>query len=90
MQGLGKGKPGPNKAKVHASRKQQMLLAFFHSKGQIYRHIAPRGAIIHTSYTVVVLGKFLMHLKKRPEMVKGDWFLHWNNAPVHDAMVIKI
>jgi hypothetical protein len=66
-QWIEKGKPGPIKAKVHASRTKQMLLAFFDSKGLVYTHIIPKGTAINANYILVVLGKFMMHLrKKRP------------------------
>jgi hypothetical protein len=52
-----------------------MILVFFDSKGLIYTHIMPRGALINAKFILVVLGKLLVHLrKKRPEMVKRDWF----------------
>jgi hypothetical protein len=45
-------------------------------------HIMPRGIIINANYTIIILGKFMKHLRiKRPEMVKQEWFLHWDNAP---------
>jgi hypothetical protein len=32
----------------------------------------------------------MVHLKKkRPEMMKGNWFFHWDNAPVHTAAIVK-
>ncbi len=27
--------------------------------------------------------------KKRPETAKGEWFLHWDNVPVHTAKVVQ-
>jgi len=67
-----------------------MILVFFDSKGLIYTHIMPRGALINAKFILVVLGKLLVHLrKKRPEMVKRDWFFPWDNAPVHGAAVVK-
>jgi hypothetical protein len=27
--------------------------------------------------------------KKRPETAKGEWFLHWDNAPVHTRKVVQ-
>jgi hypothetical protein len=42
MQWLPKGQPGPVKAKVHATRTKQMVLAFFDSKGLIYSNYMPR------------------------------------------------
>jgi hypothetical protein len=49
-QWIKKGLPGPIKAKLHASRTKQMLLAFFDSKGLIYTHIVPRGSTINADY----------------------------------------
>jgi hypothetical protein len=40
---LVKGQPGPIKAKVHASRTKQIVLAFFDSKGLIYMNYVPGG-----------------------------------------------
>jgi histone-lysine N-methyltransferase SETMAR len=33
----------------------------------------------------MVPGKFLVHLRKK----KGQWFFHWDNAPVHTAAVVQ-
>jgi histone-lysine N-methyltransferase SETMAR len=89
-QWIKKGSPGPVKAKVAASRTKQMLVAFFDKKGLVYTHIVPRGVTINANYTIIVLGKFLKQLRlKRPEMVEQEWFLHWDNAPVHTAAVVQ-
>jgi hypothetical protein len=64
-QWIPKGQPGPLKARVHASRTKQMVVAFFDSRGLIYTHIVPRGASINVTYTIKVLGKFLEHFKKK-------------------------
>ena len=47
-----KGKPGPLKAKVQASRTKQMVLAFFDSKGLIFTNIVPRGSTVNARYIV--------------------------------------
>jgi histone-lysine N-methyltransferase SETMAR len=89
-QWIKKGLPGPIKAKVHASRTKQMLLAFFESKGLIYTHIVPRGSTINANYILKAMDKFMAHLKKkRPEMVQQEWFFHWDNALVHTATSVK-
>jgi histone-lysine N-methyltransferase SETMAR len=86
MQWLPKGQPGPVKAKVHATRTKQMVLAFFDSKGLISTNYVPRGSTVNANYIVEALGSFLKILrKKRPQMVTGDWLFHWDNAPVHTA-----
>jgi hypothetical protein len=75
---------------VHASRTKQMLLAFFDSKGLIYTHIVPRGSTINADYILKAMDKFMAHLKKkRPEMVKQEWFFHWDNAAVHTTASVK-
>ncbi len=72
-QWIPRGQPGPLKARVHASRTKQMVVAFFDSLGLIYTHIVPKGASINAAsinaaYTIKVLGTFLEHFKKRPAM----------------------
>jgi histone-lysine N-methyltransferase SETMAR len=85
-QWLKKGEPGPIKAKVHATRAKQMVLAFFDAKGLIYTNYVPKGTTVNANYIVEALGTFLKVLrKKRPVMAAGEWFLHWDNAPVHTA-----
>jgi hypothetical protein len=75
---------------VAASRTKQMLVAFFDKKGLVYMHIVPRGVTINANYIIIILGKFMRHLRlKRPEMVEQEWFLYWDNAPVHTATVVK-
>ena len=89
-QWLKKGLPGPIKAKVHACRTKQMVMAFFHSKGLIYTLIIPRGATINAAYTMKVLRLFMQNFKsKRPIMAEQVWFFHWDNGPVHTAAVVK-
>jgi histone-lysine N-methyltransferase SETMAR len=86
-QWLKKGELGPIKAKVHATRAKQMVLAFFDKKGLIY--YVPRGTTVNVRYIVEALGSFLKILKKkRPVWAAGEWFLHWDNAPVHTAATV--
>jgi histone-lysine N-methyltransferase SETMAR len=89
-QWIKKGKPGPIKARVQASRIKQMVMAFFDCRGLIYTHIVPRGAKINAMYIMKALGTFMKHFKKkRPEMASREWFIHWDNAPVHTAAVVQ-
>ncbi len=90
QQWIKKGQPGPLKAKVHASRTKQMLLAFFDCKGLIYSHTVPKGSIVNAMYIVKILDIFMKHMKKkRPVLVDQGWFFHWDNAPVHTAPIIQ-
>ncbi len=90
-QWMAKGKPGPIKARIQASRTKQMILAFFDNKGLVYSHIIPRGVPINADYIVKVLGLFMKQLKKkRPAMVAQQWWFHWDNAPVHLASGVQV
>jgi hypothetical protein len=73
---------------VHASRTKTMVLAFFDSQGMVYMNYVPKGETVNAKYIIRALGTFLKNLrKKRTETTKGEWFLHWDNAPVHSAKV---
>jgi histone-lysine N-methyltransferase SETMAR len=88
-QWLKKGEPWPIKAKVHMTRAKQMVLTFFDAKGLIYTYYVPRGTMVNATYIVEALGSFMKILKKkRPGMAAGEWFLHWDNAPVHTAATV--
>ncbi len=90
-QWITKGQPGPLKAKVHASRDKQMLMAFFDNEGMVYYNLVPQGTPVNGDYVIDVLGRFLKVFKrKRPEMAKKTWFLHWDNAPVHTARNVRM
>jgi histone-lysine N-methyltransferase SETMAR len=88
-QWLVKGSPSLIKAKVHATRKKQMVLAFFDSKGLIYTNFVPRGRTVNSAYIIEALTHFLKTLKvKRPTMTAGTWWFYWDNTPVHTAAVV--
>ena len=88
-QWLKKGTPGPIKARVHATREKQMVLAFFDKNGLIYTNTVHRGKTVTGSYMVEALRLFMRRMnQKQPELVKDEWFLHWDNAPVHKAKVV--
>jgi len=89
-QWIPKGQPGPIKARVHSTRTKQMVLAFFDAKGLVYTKIVPKGTKVNGNYIVKVLSTFMKQLKKkRPAMAAGEWFFHWDNAPVHTAVVVR-
>jgi [histone H3]-lysine36 N-dimethyltransferase SETMAR len=89
-QWLKKGTPGPVKARVHATRTKTMVLAFFDSKGMVYNNYVPKGQTVNKEYVIKALQEFLRKLrKKRPELVDGEWFLHWDNARVHSAKAVQ-
>ena len=80
----------PLKAKVHASRDKQMIMAFFGNVSMIYYCIVPKGKPVNNDYIIDVLKRFLKIIqKKRLEMASNKCFLHWNNVLVHTACNVK-
>jgi hypothetical protein len=85
---LVKETPGLIKAKVHTTRKKQMVLAF-DSKGHICTNFVPRGRTVTDAYIIEALTHFLRVLKeKRLTMTARNWWLQWDNTPVHTAAVV--
>jgi Transposase (partial DDE domain) len=80
---LKKRKPGPVKAKVHASRTKNMVLTFFDSQGVICNNHVQQGQTVNSDCSAMALLKFFRHLqKKRLEFFNNqELFLHWDNAP---------
>jgi histone-lysine N-methyltransferase SETMAR len=84
-----KGQPGPLKVKVHASRTKQMVLVFFDAKGVIYTNFKPKGEMVKATYIRNALTRFLkVFRQKRLIMAVQEWWLHWDNAPVHTAATV--
>jgi hypothetical protein len=68
-----KGQSGPIKAKVHVTRRKQMVLAFLDNEGLIYTNYVPKGQTVNANYIVEALSKFLATFKKkRPNMAAKD------------------
>ncbi len=76
-------------AKVHTTRKKQMVLAFFEAKGLIYTNFMPRGKTVNAMFIIEALTRFLRIFKqKKPEMAARDLWFHWYNALLHTAAMI--
>jgi len=86
-----KGQPGSIKAKVHASRTKQMVLVFFDAASVIiFMNYVPRGETVNVEYIKKALARFLVIFRqKRPNISSQEWFLYWNNAPVHTAATVQ-
>jgi hypothetical protein len=84
-----KGQPGPLKAKVHASRTKQMVLVVFDAKAVIFTNFVPKGEIVNASYIQTALARFLKVFRhKRSIMATQERGLHWDNAPVNNAVSV--
>jgi histone-lysine N-methyltransferase SETMAR len=66
-----------------------MVLVFFDTKGVIYTNFVPKSETVNASYIRTALTRFLkIFREKRPIMTAQDWWLHWDNTPVHTATTV--
>ena len=56
---------GPIKARIHASRKKQMVVSFFDNEGLVYQHYVDLGAKVNAAYTVEVMTNFLRIFRRK-------------------------
>ena len=85
-----KGIPGPIKAKVHATLTKQMVIAFFDTQGMVNTNCVPMGETVNAAFFLESLQRFMKTFKaKRPEIAAEEWFMHWENAPVHTAKSVR-
>jgi hypothetical protein len=58
-------------------------------RGLIYTNFVPRGENCQRRDIIEALTRFLRVLKeKRLAMAAENWWLHWDNAPVHTAAMV--
>eukprot|EP00095_Tigriopus_kingsejongensis_P002859 snap_masked-scaffold52_size450388-processed-gene-0.2 protein:Tk02859 transcript:snap_masked-scaffold52_size450388-processed-gene-0.2-mRNA-1 annotation:"mariner transposase" len=89
-QWLHKGTAAPIKAKQAASRRNQMVVTFFDSKGLVYQHYLPTKTTVTSGYFCKILAMFWPILnRKQPEHVENGWILQMDNAPAHSAKATK-
>ncbi|QQP56765.1 Uncharacterized protein FKW44_001531 [Caligus rogercresseyi] len=89
-QWLPKGSNPPLKFKRQEPRKKQMVLSFFDNYGVIFQHYLPMRTSVTAAVFKDVMNLFLKKFKeKRPEMVKRDWYFHFDNDPCHTANSTK-
>jgi histone-lysine N-methyltransferase SETMAR len=81
--------PPPKKFCSSLSTGKVMLLLFFDAHGMILQHWVPRGQTVNGAYYANVLRTDLRGAmrKKRPDLLKNQWFLLQDNARPHIAAV---
>jgi len=68
-----------------------MLVIFFNWQGIIHKEFVPEGETINAVYYKGVMERLLNRIRRViPGMCEsGDWFLLHDNAPSHNATVVK-
>jgi len=90
-QWMGKGSPGPKKARMSRSKIKVLLVAIFDRKGFVHHEFVPRGQMVNKQLYQEVLARLgdAVH-RKRPELWENQtWMLHHDNAPAHASLLIR-
>ena len=84
------GSPRLKKTRQSKSTHKLLMISFFDSTGMIYMHRVPTGQTVNKEYYVEVLREFRKRFRRnRPALLKsGQWHLHFNNAPVHNSILV--
>jgi len=79
------------KLRFQKSRVKTMLVIFFDWQGVIHKEFVPEGETIDAVYYKGVMERPLNRIRRvRPGMCEsGDWFLLHDNAPSHNATIVK-
>ena len=83
--------PRPKKLRFQKSHVKTMLVIFFDWQGVIHKEFNPEGETINAVYDKGVMERLLNRIRHvRPGMCEsGDWFLLHDNAPSHNATIVK-
>jgi len=68
-----------------------MLIVFFHAEGVIHREFVPEGQRVNAEFYVGVLDRPLQRIQRvrTAKFQFGEWFLLHDNAPSHNAAIVK-
>jgi len=88
---VGETTPRPKKLRFQKSRVKSMLVIFFDWQGVIHKEFVPKGENINAVYYKGVMERLLNRIRRvRPGLCEsGDWFLLHDDAPSHNATIVK-
>jgi len=88
---VGETSPRPKKLRFQKSFLKIILAIFFDWQGIIHKEFVPDDETINAVYYKDVMESFLNIIRRvRPGMCdSGDWFLLHDNAPSHNATIVK-
>ena len=91
LHGSEKPHHGRKKLQFQKSRVKTMLVIFFDWQGVIHKEFVPEGETINAVYYKGVMERLLNRIwHVRPGICEsGDWFLLHDNAPSHNATIVK-
>ena len=83
--------PRPKKPRRFQSKKKVMLTVFMDYRGVVHHEFPPEGQTVNREYYLGVMRRLHGAIReKRPDLwVNNSWILHHDNAPSHNAIVIR-
>ena len=90
-QWVGQNCPKPKKLRFQKSRVKTMLTVFFDAEGVIRREFVPEGQKVNAEFYMGVLDRLLKKIRRfrTAKFQSNEWFLLHDNAPSHNAAVVK-
>ena len=85
------GQNSPKSKKLRFQKSQVKNLLFFDAEGVIHREFVPEGQKVNTEFYVGVLDQLLKRIRwvKTAKFQSNEWFLLHDNAPSHNAAIVK-
>lgn len=83
--------PRPKKPRRFQSKKKAMLTVFIDYNGVVHHEFLPEGQTVNKEYYLGVMRRLREAIRrKRPELwAENSWILHHDNAPSHNAIIIR-
>lgn len=83
--------PKPKKIRRFQSKKKVMLTVFIDFQGVVHHEFLPDGQTVNKEYYLSVMRRLREAIRlKRPQLwSKKSWILHHDNAPSHNALIIR-
>lgn len=85
------GEPRPKKPRRFQSQKKAMLTVFMDYNGVVHHEFLPEGQTVNKDYYLGVMERLREAIRqKRPDLWRDNsWILHHDNAPSHNAIIIR-
>ena len=88
---VGETLPRPKQLQFQKFHVKTMLVIFFEWQGIIHKEFVPEGEAINAVYYKGVMERLLNRIRRVRLGIceSGDWFLLHDNAPSHNATIVK-
>ena len=88
---VGRKSAEPKELRFQRSRLKTMLIVCFDAEGVFRREFVPEGQKVNAEFHVGVLDRLLKRIRRvrTAKFQSSEWFLLHDNAPSHNATIVK-